>query len=113
MKVEISTLQRNQGREISEAPISLYNKEKLIAKTAVDFSENDNSVIIFDIDNSEAFIGKLEVNDQNLPFDNRLFFSINKPKKINVLAINEADGSFLERLFERTNSILPSKLSKI
>ncbi|SRX56013.1 BatA domain-containing protein [Aequorivita sp. CIP111184] len=97
LKVIVSQL----GNATSEAPISLFNKEKLIAKTAVDFSVNSNGTVTFDIDNSEEFIGKLELNDPNLPFDNKLFFSINKPGKIKVLAINESDGNFLRRLFEK------------
>lgn len=91
----------NTGAEISEVPISIFNREKLIAKTAVDFSENASGTVTFDIDNSEEFIGKLEINEANLPFDNTLFFSINKPGKIKVLAINEADGNYLQRLFEK------------
>ena len=97
LKVKVSTI----GNETSETPISLYNKEKLIAKTAIDFSENSNGTVTFDIDTSEEFIGKLQLNDANLPFDNTLFFSINNPGKIKVLAINEANGNFLQRLFEK------------
>ena len=100
MNVKVSTLQKAQGdNETSAVPISLYNNQKLIAKTAVDFSENNQANVSFDIDNSETFIGKLELTDQNLPYDNTIFFNINKPKKIHVLAINEADGNFLQRLF--------------
>ena len=100
LNVKVSTLQKAQGdNETSAVPISLYNNQKLIAKTAVDFSENNQANVSFDIDNSETFIGKLELTDQNLPYDNTIFFNINKPKKIHVLAINEADGNFLQRLF--------------
>ncbi len=97
LKVKVS----QRGEESSETPISLFNKEKLIAKTAIDFSGNANGTVTFDIDNSEGFIGKLELNEPNLPFDNTLFFSINKPGKIKILAINEANGNFLQRLFEK------------
>ncbi len=97
LKVNIS----QSGNETSEVPISLFNKDKLIAKTAIDFSVNSTGTVTFDIDNSEEFIGKLELNDANLPFDNKLFFSINKPAEIKVLVINETDGNFLKRLFEK------------
>lgn len=97
LKVKISTIEN----ETTETSISLFNKEKLIAKTAIDFSANSNGEVTFDIDNSEEFIGKLQLNDANLPFDNTLFFSINNPGKIKVLAINEANGNFLQRLFEK------------
>jgi len=102
LKVLVSTLRQAQdANETSDTPISLFNKEKLIAKTALDFSGNTNGTVTFDIDNSEEFIGKLQLTEPNLPFDNALFFSINKPGKIKVLAINEADGNFLQRLFEK------------
>lgn len=97
LKVKLS----KTGNEITETPISLFNNEKLIAKTAINFSENTSGTVTFDIDTTEEFIGKLELNDPNLTFDNTLFFNINKPSKIKVLAINEADGNFLQRLFEK------------
>lgn len=89
------------GDDFSEAPISLYDNNKLVAKTAVDFSTSKNGTVTFDIDNSEEFTGKLQVADPNLTFDNTLFFNINKPEKIKVLAINEANGNFLKRLLEK------------
>ncbi|MDN3723998.1 BatA domain-containing protein [Aequorivita sp. SDUM287046] len=97
LKVKIS----NILNEFSEVPVSLFKNEKLIAKTAVDFSENAVGTVNFDIDNSEGFVGKIQLTEPNVTFDNTLFFSINKPEKIKVLAINEADGKFLQRLFEK------------
>lgn len=114
LKVKVSTLQQAENsNETSNVPISLFNSEKLIAKTALDFSENANGSVIFDIDNSEEFIGKLQLNDPNLPFDNSLFFSINKPGKIKVLAINEADGNFLQRLFEKEEFLFTQQTFKM
>mgnify|MGYP003144914239 FL=1 len=97
LKVKVS----NTTTEISEVPVSLFNKNRLIAKTALDFSGKSNGTVTFDIDNSEEFIGELQINEPNIPFDNSLFFNINKPGKIKVLAINEVDGNFLQRLFEK------------
>ena len=97
LKVKVS----NTTTEISEVPVSLFNKNRLIAKTALDFSGKSNGTVTFDVDNSEEFIGELQINEPNIPFDNSLFFNINKPGKIKVLAINEADGNFLQRLFEK------------
>lgn len=101
LKVNVSTLQQTGEYTNADVPLSLYNNEKLIAKTAVDFSKSTNGSVTFDIDNSTEFIGKLELNEPNITFDNTLFFSINKPEKIKVLAINETDGNFLQRLFEK------------
>ncbi|MBT0608931.1 BatA domain-containing protein [Aequorivita echinoideorum] len=87
------------GEDLKQTPISLFNGEKLVAKTAVDFSEKNSNTIDFEIENTEGFNGRIELTEPNIPFDNTLFFNINKPKKIKVLAINEADGNYLQRLF--------------
>jgi len=99
--IQLQVKVSKSGDDFSEAPISLYNNNKLVAKTAVDFSTSKNGTVTFDIDNSKEFTGKLQVADPNLTFDNTLFFNINKPEKIKVLAINEANGNFLKRLLEK------------
>ncbi|WP_139854850.1 BatA domain-containing protein [Aequorivita sinensis] len=99
--IQLQVKVSKSGDDFSEAPISLYDNNKLVAKTAVDFSTSKNGTVTFDIDNSEEFTGKLQVADPNLTFDNTLFFNINKPEKIKVLAINEANGNFLKRLLEK------------
>lgn len=95
LKIKVS----KQGETSSEVPVSLFKNGKLIAKTAVDFSQKTNAPITFDVDATDSFIGKLEITDNNIPYDNTIFFSINKPKTINVLTINSADDNFLQRLF--------------
>lgn len=90
------------GNVPESASISLFNGSNLIAKSAIDLSETARNSVFFDIENKGAFKGKLEIRDANLSFDNELFFSINKPEKIKVLAINEAESSFLQRIFEPT-----------
>lgn len=98
---QLKVMVSKQGDETTEVPISLFNNEKLSAKTSVDLSQNSRGSITFDIDASEKFIGKLELSEANVPFDNTLHFSINNPEKIKVLAINETDGNFLQRLFDK------------
>ncbi len=98
---QLKVMVSKQGDVNPDVPVSLFNNGKLTAKTAVDLSQNSRGTIIFDIDASESFIGKLELTESNMTFDNSLFFSINKPEKIKVLAINGTDGNFLQRLFEK------------
>jgi len=97
LKVKVSGI----GDIQTSVPVSLYNGEVLIAKTAVDFSENKENTITFDIENIEGFKGRIEIIDPNLSFDNTLFFTVNAAKKIKVLSINEANSSYLQRLFEQ------------
>ncbi|MCF6306693.1 MAG: BatA domain-containing protein [Flavobacteriaceae bacterium] len=80
-------------------PVSLYNDKVLVAKTAIDFSENTSQLISFDIDNNKGFRGRIEINDPNLIFDNSLYFTINTPEKIKVLVLNNGKTGYLQRIF--------------
>lgn len=79
--------------------IAIYNGSELIAKTAMDFSENTSQQAIFDIDNTIGFNGKVQITDSGLNYDNTLFFSLNKPTQLKVLSVNNSSSNFLQRLF--------------
>lgn len=102
-KTELMITVSKQGNTPSEVPISLFNKEELIAKTAVDLTDKTEENILFDIDATDGFIGRAELTDAHINFDNSLYFSINKQNKINVLAVNETSGKFLKKLFHDEN----------
>ncbi|RLD25619.1 MAG: hypothetical protein DRI70_06830, partial [Bacteroidetes bacterium] len=99
---QLNVVVSGQGLVPQRTPVSLYNGSTLIAKTAVDFSESNQNILTFDVENPSGFKGELRITDPNLLFDNSLYFSINTPKKIKVLVINEGDADFLRRLFDRT-----------
>lgn len=89
-------------------PVSLYDGETLIAKTAATFitegtrqGGEQRSSVIFDLEDPAGFKGRIEVLDASLNFDNSLFFSINSPNKIKVLAVNEESSDYLQRLFDQ------------
>ncbi|MEZ4779455.1 MAG: BatA domain-containing protein [Flavobacteriaceae bacterium] len=90
--------------EVSETvAVSLLNDGKLMAKTAVDFSEKNTSEVLFDIENTHRYMGEVQINDGLLSYDNSLFFSSNEKNKIKVLSINEANQDFLRKLFDNEN----------
>ena len=82
-------------------PVSLYYGNVLVAKISADLTEESTAAVTFDINAQSGFLGRLEINDPNLLYDNQLFFSINAPKKIKVLAINQANSGYLNRLFRQ------------
>ena len=102
--VNLKVIITGQGLIPETVPISLYNKNKLIAKTAVNFGQDINSIkkkeVVFEIDNNDKFEGKLEVTDPNLKFDNNLYFSSNLRKKIKVLEIGNTDNKYFKRIFK-------------
>ena len=90
------------GEDFKDIPIALYNKNKLAAKTLINFNVKGNSnvqTINFTIP-KEDFHGYVSVVDKGLTYDNTYYFSISKPSKTNVISIGDADKSnFLARIY--------------
>ena len=86
------------GEDFKDIPIALYNKNKLIAKTLVNF-ETKNKTINFTIP-KEDFHGYVSIADNSLEYDNTYYFSLFKPQKSNVISIGEPEKSgFLSKIY--------------
>ncbi|WP_298392627.1 BatA domain-containing protein [Flavobacterium sp.] len=86
------------GDDFKDISIALYNKNKLTAKTLVNF-ESKIKTINFTIP-KEDFHGYVTIADNSLEYDNTYFFSISKPEKSNVISIGEPEKSnFLSRIY--------------
>jgi len=86
------------GEDFKPDSTALYNQNKLIAKTIVNFDAKKKK-INFTIP-KEAFHGYVAIEDNGLTYDNKLFFSISKNKKTNVISIGEPEKSnFLSRIY--------------
>ncbi len=107
-KVDITTITDNFyeitiglqqfGTHENEIPLTITENENTIAKTQIKFSNETESVKI-NIP-KKAISGKISIEDGSLPYDNNFYFSIEEPKKQNVLIIgNETKNEFLERIF--------------
>ena len=89
------------GDDFKDIPIALYNKNKLIAKTLVNF-ETKSKVINFTIP-KEDFHGYVSISDNSLEYDNTYYFSLSKPQKSNVISIGDPEKSgFLNRIYTAT-----------
>ncbi|PQJ32631.1 alpha-1-antitrypsin [Nonlabens arenilitoris] len=78
--------------------LSLENNGVLVAKTSVDLS-NLKDTGTFNFETSQPLQGRIYLDDNSLTFDNELYVSNNIERKIKVLAINDVDGEFLQRIF--------------
>ncbi|WP_293892721.1 BatA domain-containing protein [Flavobacterium sp.] len=86
------------GEDFKDVPIALYNKNKLTAKTLINF-ETNTKTINFTIP-KEDFHGYVSVTDKGLAYDNTYYFSISKPGKNNVISIGDAEKSnYLARIY--------------
>ena len=95
---EIGVKLSDFGDDSKNIPIALYNQDKLIAKTLVNF-EQKTRTINFTIPKVD-FHGYVNIQDKGLEYDNSLYFSISKPEKTNVIGIGEsAKSRFLSRIY--------------
>jgi len=89
------------GKNEETISVSLFNDDKLIAKSALDFDKSrpSSNEVVFTIPAEKAFNGKLSIDDVSLQYDNELYFNIAEKEKINVLSINQTDDTFLAKLY--------------
>jgi hypothetical protein len=86
------------GDDLNAVPIAVYNQNKLVAKTAVNFETNKKS-INFTIP-KQSFHGYASIIDNGLTYDNTVYFTISKIKKTNIISIGAAEkSSFLSRIY--------------
>ena len=95
---EIEVQLSRYGESPKEVPIAIYNDNKLIAKTLVTF-ESKKKICHFTIP-KKAFNGYVSITDNGLSFDNELYFSISKTKKIKAISIGKPlKNKFLSRIY--------------
>jgi len=85
--------------EDETVPISIYNANRLIAKTAVAYNPTQRTTTTLSLPKNEVIKGHVTLSDNGLTYDNNFYFNIDKKDKIKVLAISESDAGFLSRIF--------------
>ncbi|MFS4469169.1 BatA domain-containing protein [Maribacter sp. 2210JD10-5] len=95
----VATLSTNTVTE--SIPVSLYNGDKLIAKTAAKFGTNKKASVSFSLPNGEPINGRIIISDTGLEYDNEFFFNISTPERIKVLAIGETETGYLNKIYDQ------------
>ena len=95
---ELSIKTTNYSGDFKPVSMALYNQNKLVAKTIIEF-KNKKQTINFTIP-KQTFHGYVSIEDNDLGYDNKLFFSISKIKKNNIICIGTPEkNSFLSRIY--------------
>jgi hypothetical protein len=95
---ELGISTTNYGEDLKPVAMALYNQNKLIAKTIINF-KNKKETIHFTIPKN-TFHGYVSIEDNDLGYDNKLFFSISKIKKTNIISIGIPEkNNFLGRIY--------------
>lgn len=85
---------------VDNCPISLFNGDKLIAKTSVTFNNDKKGEVVFTLPANELVLGKILISDAGLHYDNQLYFNLDKQDKIKVLSVGDANSDYLRRIFD-------------
>lgn len=111
--INLDVILKNSGEAVANLPVSLFNQNNLIAKTAVTL--NEEAKTSFTIPINQVVHGEITIDDTALQFDNSLYFSINKAEKIKVLSINNnSKDNFLKRIYtENEFNYSSSKINQL
>ncbi len=104
--IELGCRIKQQGFGNNPIPVELFINDKLKTKTI--FNQNSED-ITFTISDLGAVNGYVAVEDSNLLFDNKLYFSIQALVKPNVLSLGEKNSDYLGRIFTEDEFVFQSQ----
>ncbi len=85
--------------EVEDTPVSIWNADTLIAKTAANFKEDGSAEVVFNLPQNTVIDGRIEISDSGINYDNQLFFNFNLKPRIKVMVVGSGPSEFLERIF--------------
>jgi hypothetical protein len=94
LNIEVSGIPEDET-----VPISIYNDNRLIAKTAAAYNSTKKTTTTLSLPKNEVIKGRVTLSDNGLVYDNNFYFNIDERDKIKVLVISESDAGFLNRIF--------------
>lgn len=97
---KITVVIKANQKNAKSTSVSLFNKPKLIGKTLAEFNDKNTCLVHFNLPKETPFLGKINITDTALPFDNDFYFSINSPNKIKVLSIGKPIH-FLKKIYTK------------
>ncbi|AIZ42590.1 BatA domain-containing protein [Cellulophaga baltica] len=87
------------SHDLENQPISVYNGDQLIAKTAAEFNNTKSASVTISLPENDLILGKIQLEDTGLNYDNQFFFSRNKKEKVRILEIYGVETGYLERIY--------------
>ncbi|MFD2518663.1 BatA domain-containing protein [Salinimicrobium flavum] len=98
-ELKIKVKLKATGEPQSEIAVALYDDNDLLARKTLTLENDLTATTEFLLPSRPLLRGKFKIEDNNLTYDNELFFSIDEPETIEVVVIGDADAGFLERIY--------------
>ncbi|MBU2526049.1 MAG: BatA domain-containing protein [Bacteroidetes bacterium] len=87
------------GANVEDIPVSVYDGDKLLAKSTASIAENKPFKLVFSLPATDVYKGRINIEDNGFALDNERFFTIEANRKTNVMAIGDADDAFLKKIY--------------
>jgi hypothetical protein len=87
------------GDRQEEIAVGIYDGDQMLARKTVKLQEGTEGNTIFNLDTEVIPDGRIEIEDNGLQFDNRLYFSINEIPPVKVVAIGDLEVDYLQRIY--------------
>lgn len=97
----ITGLVSTTGRTSQEITLSVYDDPKLLLRKTLPAGVDSTLKVTFSLPAGPVENGRVSVGDNGPEFDNELFFSINLPDAVKVIAIGNQKTNFLERIYTK------------
>lgn len=102
-KERLNALLRNWSDNPVSATVRLFIKDSLISTQVIDLQAKTSvsTAFEFTVSTLGSTSGYLEVDDEELPFDNRLYFNVYVPQQLKILEIYKSEPSkYLKAIFK-------------
>ena len=97
--IQLNVVVTNQQENLKDIPISLFNNDSLISKTAITLNQLKNTVQ-FDLPSEKGLNLKVEIQEPHYKHDNTFYICRNKPAKQKILTIGSSvNNKFLTKIF--------------
>ncbi len=80
-------------------PLSLYNADTLIAKSAPELTGAGKGQAVFSLPADQQIDGAIRILDEGLAYDNTLYFNLARPPKIRVYSLGPGPVDYLQRIY--------------
>ncbi len=104
---ELTAMVRNYSPSpVSNHVLDLYIDDQRISQGSIDLQSGSAGQVVLRgrVESGGFHYGRVELEGDALPADNRRFFSIRIPEKIDVLVVGSREGVFIEKALEPIDS---------
>lgn len=98
-EVILSVVISGTGDLKEEISVGLYEEQNMLARKTVALDRDLYGVTTFSLKPNAIPYGRIEVEDNGLQFDNRLFFSINETSPVKVVVLGDSEADYLQRIY--------------